>query len=571
MRTARSLLLLLLLALVVLPDVCTANPYGDEDEDEDEDEELLVVGDHRDSDEDERLEGLHDAAGGATAPPTPTSEIEDPLDGIIDAALNSPAIFAQRLKVNFEGGAVEEIHLKRGDKPMEVVKEFAELHDMEDDQAQLTARALARAQLEGAYASELDRRAVDDQALARPALFNLSLAVRESDEDDEDDDGLKIHISAGQTPLDATNAFVEASDVPISTEVARKIAVRLLEDQRALAWDVASEQFSENVTVLSYLQARLVALNRAELESLQAAITKRISELLLFTLYVECDGCADVDGLGPMPVHAHEGDNVEDLTNEAAVLAGRVDDELWISRVRGAIIVTFHNYKQLREELAAQEGKPPTSENPSTYWYDQRSDSFKEPRAWEDTPPREPPLFQISYEVDSPKSEGYPVNVTIYEGDIAIDVGAQLAEYYEIEPKAGHSFAHYAATSFRKVRNQLNLTIGVRPWEEEAPDGMPLFRVDLATIEGLDEEGEVVVHEGDGPKALAKAALRYYREQRQEGCAADGSGKAGGLLNGAAVGEKYDGVCVSDTPEEIKLKVGLLSRAITKRFNEYFG
>ena len=44
--------------------------------------------------------------------------------------------------------------------------------------------------------------------------------------------------------------------------------------------------------------------------------------------------------------------------------------------------------------------------------YDQRSDSFKEPRAWEDTPPREPPLFQISYEVDSPKSEGYPVSVT---------------------------------------------------------------------------------------------------------------------------------------------------------------
>lgn len=43
--------------------------------------------------------------------------------------------------------------------------------------------------------------------------------------------------------------------------------------------------------------------------------------------------------------------------------------------------------------------------------YDQRSDSFKEPRAWEDAPPREPPLFQISYEVDSPKSKGYPVGV----------------------------------------------------------------------------------------------------------------------------------------------------------------
>jgi hypothetical protein len=102
-------------------------------------------------------------------------------------------------------------------------------------------------------------------------------------------------------------------------------------------------------------------------------------------------------------VHAHEGDHVETLTDEAAVLAvrwiayiadgspanrlllpgrvfevdlairllmqGRVDDELWISRVRGAIIVTFHNYKQLREELAAQEGKAPTSENPSTYWW----------------------------------------------------------------------------------------------------------------------------------------------------------------------------------------------------------
>lgn len=106
---------------------------------------------------------------------------------------------------------------------------------MEDDQAELTARALARAQLEGAYASELERRAVDDQALTRPALFNLSLAVRESDEDDEDD-SLKVRIAAGQTPMEATSAFVEASDAPISSEVARKIAMRLLEDQRALAW-----------------------------------------------------------------------------------------------------------------------------------------------------------------------------------------------------------------------------------------------------------------------------------------------------------------------------------------------
>ena len=66
--------------------------------------------------------------------------------------------------------------------------------------------------------------------------------------------------------------------------------------------------------------------------------------------------------------------------------------------------------------------------NPSSFWYDARSDSFKDPRAWESTPPREMPLFQISYEVDSPKSDGFPVNVTIYEADVAIEVGErQLA------------------------------------------------------------------------------------------------------------------------------------------------
>lgn len=30
------------------------------------------------------------------------------------------------------------------------------------------------------------------------------------------------------------------------------------------------------------------------------------------------------------------------------------------------------------------------------------------------------------------------MNVTLYEGDIAIDIGAQLAEYYEIEPSANN-------------------------------------------------------------------------------------------------------------------------------------
>ena len=90
-----------LLLLLLLPVICTGNPYGDEDEDEDEEEELLVVGDATVSDENERLESLHHAAGDAPAPPTPTPDLEDPLKGIIDAALNSPAIFPQRLKVNF--------------------------------------------------------------------------------------------------------------------------------------------------------------------------------------------------------------------------------------------------------------------------------------------------------------------------------------------------------------------------------------------------------------------------------------------------------------------------------------
>ena len=102
--------------------------------------------------------------------------------------------------------------------------------------------------------------------------------------------------------------------------------------------------------------------------------------------------------------------------------------------------------------------------------------------------------------------------------------------------------------------------------EDEAPGGMPLFRVDLAEIEGLEEEGSVVVHEGDGPKGLARcvcdrlshgyscilvmlcvgawccgwtgcltvaglvgcvrAALKYHREKRDEDCVPDGSGKA---------------------------------------------
>ena len=87
-----------------------------------------------------------------------------------------------------------------GDVPNEVVAAFAAEHNMEEGQAQLTARALARAQLEGAYAAESTRRAEGETLLQKPALFNLSLAVRESD---ETDDTQPVTIVAGQTPEEA--------------------------------------------------------------------------------------------------------------------------------------------------------------------------------------------------------------------------------------------------------------------------------------------------------------------------------------------------------------------------------
>lgn len=96
-----SLLLVVTLQLTVLHPAAA---------DEDEDEELLVVGDLKSQQEDDaelaeesRLEagadGDGDGGGGAEAGTPPA--VDDPLAGIIDTALNSPAIFPQRLKVNF--------------------------------------------------------------------------------------------------------------------------------------------------------------------------------------------------------------------------------------------------------------------------------------------------------------------------------------------------------------------------------------------------------------------------------------------------------------------------------------
>ena len=53
-----------------------------------------------------------------------------------------------------------------------------------------------------------------------------------------------------------------ASEFPITTEVERKIAERLLEDQRNVAWDVATEQFAPGTTVVDYLCVLLLVSSR---------------------------------------------------------------------------------------------------------------------------------------------------------------------------------------------------------------------------------------------------------------------------------------------------------------------
>ena len=53
-----------------------------------------------------------------------------------------------------------------------------------------------------------------------------------------------------------------AAEFPITTEVERKIAERLLEDQRNVAWDVATEQFAPGTTVVDYLCVLLLVSSR---------------------------------------------------------------------------------------------------------------------------------------------------------------------------------------------------------------------------------------------------------------------------------------------------------------------
>ena len=55
----------------------------------------------------------------------------------------------------------------------------------------------------------------------------------------------------------------------------------------------------------------------------------------------------------------------------------------------------------------------------------------------------------------------------------AAQVGEALATNYGAEASAGWDFAHYVATSFRKVSHQLNLTVGKRPWCAQPSPAQP--------------------------------------------------------------------------------------------------
>lgn len=95
-----------------------------------------------------------------------------------------------------------------------------------------------------------------------------------------------------------------------------------------------------------------------------------------------------------------EGDEVVDLATVIATKAGKANETAFVEKIQGAILVAFHNYKELRLRLGIDENN--TFSTPVKYWYDWRSDSFKEPRMWEISPPRAKPLFQLAYEVESP-------------------------------------------------------------------------------------------------------------------------------------------------------------------------
>ena len=308
--------------------------------------------------------------------------------------------------------------------------------------------------------------------------------------------------------------------------------------------------------------SRLALLDPEQLLELVQAAQARRDRLTLFTLYVECG--TECSASEPIESVCFEGDEVVDLATVIATKAGKANETAFVEKIQGAILVAFHNYKELRLRLGIDENN--TFSTPVKYWYDWRSDSFKEPRMWEISPPRAKPLFQLAYEVESPASTDEEeaansarlksaVNVTIYEGDVAVEIGEKLAQHYEIKKQAGWDFAHYVATSYRKVRGRLEVSLGARPWEDKAPDGMALFSMDISGFAGVSKSAPaLVVHEGDGPKALARQVLRH---ERQMACAVDK--------------ETCDVASLeSEASAQFVGKVEAVATAITERFKNYF-
>lgn len=530
--------------------------------------------------EDEDELSVHEHA----PPPAAAGEMADPWDDLATQVLTTPALFTHQLQVEFEATQDKRwLVIERGDTAEKVITKFARENGMGDEQARLAGRAVAKAQLQMAWASERSRRADQQRYLDQPALFNLTMSVRQ---DEKNDTLIPIPISAGQSPIEAVDAFAE-QHVKLSNETAQLIAERMSDDQRNLAWDVANEQFGPNASVYKYLESRLQLLKPAELLGVAKLAKVRRDDLALFTLFIECGDTCPEHSFGPIESTAFEGDEVHDLVHSIATRAGKIgaaDEASFVQRVSGAILVAFHNYKTLREKLGVDENNKLTG--PVKYWYDERSDSFKDPRTWETAPPRSQPLFQLTYVVDTPSSpedatgqmDGermrQSLNVTVYEGDVAVDLGERLAAHYKIDQHAGWAFAQYVASSWREVRARLKITQGARPWEEAPPEGMALFTMDIAgQYDSISNTAApLVVHEGDGPKHLARQCLAYYRRVECERKAATAPAAAeGGEHAVATVSAKVKGQCESESATALDVEqVDALSKAVTAQFKKYF-
>lgn len=210
----RALQRLLLLALALL---LPPGHRAEELHDDDFDEELLTVREHADQ---------PDPAPPTEQPdlsPAPPAQLADPMDQLVENVLQRPAMFEQRLSVHFEvKGTQQLLHIEQGKSPQDSIDAFAKVHSMEEDEKRMTSRAIARVQIEMAWQAQEAHRVETDVFLKTPALFNLSLSVRQ---DDENDTLVPIPIAQGQTPLEAVENFQARDQTQkLNLETSRRIA-----------------------------------------------------------------------------------------------------------------------------------------------------------------------------------------------------------------------------------------------------------------------------------------------------------------------------------------------------------